>query len=125
MTAGRYDIVCEQGATLSRTLLWEDENGDPVDLTDCSAWLQVRRRAEATAVLLELDSGEIGGITLGGVAGTIAIEVSEEDTAELEEDGVYDLLVTDTGGTVHRVVAGRWIISHCVTRENPEPEPEP
>ena len=43
MSAGAYDITCEQGATFSRTLTVKDSSGAVRDLSTYTARMQVRR----------------------------------------------------------------------------------
>ena len=40
MTAAKYDIQIEQGATFRRVLRWEQSDGTPVDLTGATAKMQ-------------------------------------------------------------------------------------
>ena len=42
MSAGAYDITCEQGVTFNRTLTVKDSNGDARDLSTYTARMQVR-----------------------------------------------------------------------------------
>ena len=126
MTAGIHDLHLEQGATfrLSVTLLQAvvppATVGLPVDLTDCVARMQIRATVADPAVLLSLTTGELpaGGITLGGVAGTISVLITDEQTAALTIiKGRYDLEVERVGGgDVVRYLKGRVYVDPEVTR---------
>lgn len=70
----------------------------PVDLTGCSALMHVREKLDAIAIL-ETFSTDNGRIVLGGMAGTIAPKMVDEDTAVVTwKSGVYDLKITFPDG---------------------------
>jgi hypothetical protein len=113
----KYALTVNQGATFRFQGTWLDENGDPENLTGCTASLVITKRERdrspnpgaETATLLTLTTGD--GITLGGVAGTIEIEMDDETTAALDWDkhraqGVYDLYITFGSGDVVRLMEG-------------------
>lgn len=114
MTAGTYDITIEQGSTFTRTITWKDENDTAVNLTGYSARLQMRESVDASSTFISLTNGS--GITLGGVAGTILIEISATDTAAITQSGVYDLELVSGAGVVTRLLQGNVILSKEVTR---------
>jgi len=114
MSAGSYNITCEQGATFSRTLTIKDSNGDARDLSDYTARMQVRRRVSDTATLIELTT-ENSRITLNE-NGQIALNLSATVTSGITDDGVYDLEIIASDGTVERVVEGSFVLSREVTR---------
>lgn len=118
MTAGTRNIKIEKGATFIYNLTWKDSNNSPVDLTDYTARMQVRQKYTSDVKLLDLTT-ENGGITLGGVAGTIAIVGSATDTAAIADNiksGVYDLELISPTGTVKRLLEGEVDIRPEVTR---------
>ncbi len=114
---GTFDMRCWQGVTWSYDILWED--GDPVspvNLTGYSARMQVRAAAASDDIVLELDSGLGGEITLGGAAGTIDLNLTATATAEIPAGWyVYDLELV-SGATVTRLLEGRFAVSAEVTR---------
>lgn len=115
MAAGSYDIICEQGATLSLTLTYRDSADALVNLTGYSARMQVRERASSPGTLVSLT--QASGITLGGAAGTIVITVSATATAALEAGQyVYDLEIVSGGGVVTRLIEGKFTVRPEVTR---------
>lgn len=116
MSAGTYDIYFEQGATFNRVLTWQDPSGTPINLTSYSARMQVRTRKSATDVLLSLTTAN-GRITLGGIAGTIALNVDAVTSAAMSAGNfVYDLELVSAGGEVTRLLEGEFICSAEVTR---------
>ena len=115
MPAGNYNIVCDQGSTLTRVLTWKNSNGTAVDLTNYTARMQVRTNYASNTALLSLTT-ENGGITLGGVAGTITLLATATATAALTADTyVYDLEMI-TGANVTRLVEGTFQVTPEVTR---------
>lgn len=111
--AGRYNITAYQGATYDLSLTWST-NGTATDLTNYSAAMQVRVTPAATATIVSLASGT--GITLGGTAGTIAINVDAETMAAVDPGQyVYDLEL-DSGGAVYRLLQGTFQVEAEVTK---------
>lgn len=118
---GTYAIVVRQGTTWRRTFTWRyGDTEDPVDLTDCTAVLQVRIAELASTVVLEL-STENGRIELGGTAGTIRMQLNPAETSVVRAlSYVYDLeIVAGDGGAtpdVVRLLEGPFTLDQEVTR---------
>jgi len=113
--AGDYDIIADQGATFTRNLHWFDPAGDPVNLTDYTARMQVRQRYVSTSTILSLVSPT--NITLGGGAGTIVITASATTMAAVASgEYVYDLEMVASNGVVTRLVQGTFTVRPEVTR---------
>ena len=115
MLAGTYKITCDQGATFERVITVKDSTGTPMNLTGYTARMQVRREIESSTTLVELTT-QNGRITLGGAAGTITLSMNAATTAAIEDEGVYDLEIISSGGAVHRVLKGRFVLDLEVTR---------
>jgi len=106
----------EKGATYRHTLYWKDKNGVAIDLTGCTAKMQVRESADATTVLLELSS-ENNRVLFTAVDGKIELYVADQDTAGLDGlGGVYDLEVYHPNGDTTRIVEGKVAFKSEVTR---------
>lgn len=113
ITAGKYNINAYQGATYSLSLTWE-LGGTAVDLTGYSAAMQVRESVNSATAILDLSSAS--EITLGGTAGTIAIEVPASTMGSATPGRyLYDLEL-DSGSTVTRLLEGAFQILPEVTR---------
>lgn len=132
-------LAIQQGATFSRVLKWgaypypvrqdcgvviNAQTGRPanpadfvpVDLTGCTARMQIRSEVESPTVLLELSTTN-GRIVLGGPAGTATMTIDAATTAATEWDsGVWDLEITHPGGEVSRMAEGTASVSPEVTR---------
>lgn len=108
-----------QGATFRKRLIWSGPAPalTPIVLTGCTARMQIRSELKSTTVLVELNTTN-GGITLGGVAGTIDLYLSDEDTAVFSwTSGVWDLEITHPSGEVTRLAYGTVSVSPEVTRD--------
>jgi len=110
---GTYNITAYQGATYKLSLSYTVADA-PVNLTNYTAAMQVRESTSSPSTILDLSTDS--GITLGGTAGTIEINVSAE-TMELAPAGtyVYDLEL-DSGQEVTRLIQGGFAIQAEVTR---------
>lgn len=115
MPAGIYNIVAEQGATLTRTITWNNTAGQPINLTNYTARMQVRNDYDSSTALLTLTT-ENGGITLGGVLGTVIVTVSASSMALVASGSyVYDLELV-LSDVVTRLVQGSFTVNAEVTR---------
>lgn len=113
MSAEVHNLVIEQGATFDQTFIWQDEDGNAIDLTGYTAKMQVREFLDSTAVLLELSTGS--GITLDA-AGHIALQATASQTASLNfKTALYDLLLIN-GDAITRLVQGRIALSKRITQ---------
>ena len=102
LTAALLDFTMEQGVVFDRTIVYYDENDNPVDLTAYSARMSVRiNPGDATAQLVfsSAEGGAAdGSIVLGGAAGTIRILATSTVTAALDFDrAFYDLELSPSG----------------------------
>lgn len=107
-------FLCEQGSTFTRTVKWIVD-GFPVNLNGYSAAMQIRQSYSSTTPIVSLTS--VNGLTLGGADGTIVIEISAEDTAEIPAGSyVFDLELTAPDTTVTRILEGDFVVTPEVTR---------
>lgn len=115
--AGLYNIIADQGATLSRTVTWKDSAKRAINITGYTARMHVRAEVESASTILELTT-ENNRITLGGAAGTITLNVSASTMAGLTAGKyVYDLeLVAPVTGVVSRIIQGNFVVRPEVTR---------
>lgn len=105
----------DQGATYALSFEWLDDDGLPIDLTGCTARMQLRA-TPATPVLLDL-STENTRLSLLGSTGIVELLVDAPTTAGLSCGvGVYDLRVTFPSGRVDVALAGRFVLVLAVTR---------
>ena len=113
--AGRHDFVCDQGATFQREIILKDSTGTVIDITGSSAEMDVRQRIDDTEKLITLSSAN-GRISIDGSDGKITLLISAGDTTNLNTNGVYDIKLTYSSGTVERILEGEFLIDLEVTR---------
>ena len=115
MPASLYQIICEQGATLVRIVVYKDSAGTPVNLTGYSARMKVRTSKGAEGAYLALATGGQGIVLDAG--GEIEITVPAATTSRLPSGRYYyDLEVVSGTGLVNRVVEGEFTVTGEVTR---------
>ena len=115
MAAGQYEFKIEQGVTLTRPIVWKDADGVPIDVTDFTARLHVRKAVGSATTLLELTSPI--EIVVGTTDGKFTFNMTEAETAALTfVTGRYDLEVISPGGIVTRLLEGKFKVSKEVTR---------
>ena len=116
---GTYNFYINQGASYERTFLWTTtaccgvgSAPGPVDLTGYYATLQFRQYATSPVILYDCTNDLI----LGGVAGTIALNIPPAATMTFTFwNAVYDLLLTDSSGNATRLLTGTVTISPQVS----------
>jgi hypothetical protein len=113
----KHNFYVYRGATFVEQIEWKDENGTAIDLTGFTARMHMRDAVDAATPFLTLTT-ENGGITLGGVAGTVDLLATAAVTSAITATaGVYDLeLIAGDGVTVTRLLEGLVTISPEVTR---------
>jgi len=115
----KVPLKIDQGATFQKVVTWKSgKPGTPVDLTGCTARAQIRATVTSPDVLYAMTTAPDGGITLGGTAGTITIDIDEPTTAGFTwKTAVYDLEIVFANGKVRRLLQGGVSVSPEVTRD--------
>lgn len=114
MLAGLLDIEIEQGSTFNLVFLYQDENGDAIDLTGMTARMQLRRQFNSADALISLTT-ENSRIAIDALLGKITLTISATDTATLTGSGVYDLELVN-GTTVNRILEGSFKVCAEATK---------
>jgi hypothetical protein len=102
MSAGRYPIYIEQGATIDFEVQYKDSNGNPVNLTGYGARMQIRPSVSSNEIYLSLTSNlntDGTGINMSGsspykppTSGSLGIYIASCTSSMLNfGDAVYDL----------------------------------
>ena len=116
MTAGKLDLIIEQGATFRRELVWKDEGNTAINLTGYTARMQIREHLSSAVPLLELTSAN-GRITITAAQGKLMLELNPTLTQSLKAGvAIYDLEVEAADGKVTRILQGQVRIEAGVTR---------
>lgn len=131
----QFNFQIKQGSDLSISMTWNDDSGNPINLTGYSMKLEIRSYTGSPTALLTLSSANSTGsyIALGGTAGTIDLIFAHADTAGLSpvglptpgspiaigprayQLGVYDLQFTDPTGNVGYLLEGSVSLDAQVT----------
>jgi hypothetical protein len=117
MTAGIYNFTIDQGAQYTTTIVYQNPNGTPIDLTGYTAAMQLRVQAAApNPASLTLTSAPGGGIVITPLAGQLDITITTAQAATLDARFyVYDLELT-LSGVVSRIIQGQITVSAQVTQ---------
>lgn len=111
--AGTYDLMIEQGADFNRVFTWRDDAGALINLTGYTARMKIKTTLDGTDIAAFTHAA---GITLGGAAGTVTLNIAAAVTAAyIFSTGVYDLELISGGGGVTRFLQGGVILSREVT----------
>lgn len=117
MAASKLNLpTVEKGATYRHSLFWKDSNNLPIDLTGCTARIQVRDSIDSPDVIIELSTTN-NRITIDPLLGRIDLYISATDTSNLVGvSGVYDMEIHFTTGDIVRLIEGRLTFKAEVTR---------
>ena len=111
MAAGTYNFVLDQGATFSRQLTVKDD-GSAMNLTGYSVASKMRSTHDSSTVV-----GTFTCTISDATAGEITMQMTNSTTAAIEEGiYVYDLEITNSAGTVTRLMEGNITVNPEVTR---------
>jgi hypothetical protein len=116
--AFKETITVEKGASYDETWIWKrGVKKNPVDLTNCTARMQVRASVDSEDVLVEYTTTG-GNLILDGTTGKVRLQIDHTDTAALDfEAGVYDLEIVQPSSTsVRRLMEGDFVVKAEVTR---------
>ncbi len=117
-TSQNFPIIIPQGATVIRTINYQNSDEDPINLTDYTAAMQFRDTVESSGSPVINLTTENGGIVIDELNGSISFTISSTITADLE-DGLelaYDLFIYSGTGIATRLLAGTATVSGSVTR---------
>ena len=118
------DLEVFQGAYWSQRLLFKDETDTPIDFTDYTARMHVRRTVDAGGDPIIALTTENGRITIGEPDpddGVVLLEIEAAATDDLpatpsDRRWRYDLELVPAGGQVERRLMGKFVVSLEVTR---------
>lgn len=116
--AVQYNTTIDQGANWYLNVTYKDPEGTPINLTGCTAALQMRTSPLARTAVLTLTSEPNGGIVITPLTGELALSATAEQTAAITNGKYsYDLEITVTAtGVVTRLIEGTILVSPQTTR---------
>ena len=113
------DLEIDRGSTFRHVLTWKvkdqlapgetatEDTYSEVDLTGCTAEMQIRASQRSSQVLYTLSTTN-GTIVLGDLAGTVEIYIPDEDTRDFDWTiATYGLEVTFANGDVRKLTYGK------------------
>jgi len=115
--SAKYNLVCEQATTFNFQFVIQDESNGvvtPWNLTGYTGTMTVRPFVGSNTTTLSLTTAN-GGVTLEGISGRVVVNISAATTTNLTPSRYsYDLVVS-SGGTVTRILEGRFVVTGGVT----------
>ncbi len=111
MAAGTYNFILEQGATFNRILTLK-ENNSAMSLSGYSVASKMRSTHDSSTVV-----GTFTCTISNASAGEITMQMTASTTGAIEEGMyVYDVEITNSAGTVTRIMEGSITVNPEVTR---------
>ena len=112
--AGIYNITMDQGAQWTLQVVYDNNNGTPIDLTGYTARMQVRPKFGSDNAVLTISSPS-SGIVITPLTGTLNLTATTAQTGDIPGGFyVYDLEIT-SGGVVTRLMQGSVTVRDQVT----------
>lgn len=116
--SGKVSLEIPLGTDWEKTLLWSsDEDGDnPQDIRNYTARMDIRRKASSENYLARLTT-ENGGITLGGLLGTIILTLPNAVTSAFPPgEAIGQLEMINASSKVARLLEIKFTLTQEATR---------
>lgn len=113
-TSKNFEV--DQNATFTFQVQYvEDNEVTPINLTGCTAKMQVRDTAGGSKLAFTLTS-PASGITINGPTGTLTVKMTPTQTNKMfYPKSAYDIMVIDTNGNKIKLLEGFMTLSRSVT----------
>jgi len=113
--AVQKNFEVDQNTTFTFTVEYQDNSGNPIDLTGASAKMQVRDSKGGQKLAFTLTT-PLGGISLDGPNGKLTIKMTPTQTNKLfYPKSEYDIMLTDSNLNKTKLVEGFITLSRSVT----------
>ena len=113
--AGQKNWEVDQNTTFTFTVEYKDNDGDPIDLTDCTAKLQVRDTKGGSKLAFTLTSPS-AGIVIDAALGKLTIKMTPTQTSKLfYPKSSYDVIVIDSNSNRIKLIEGFITLNRSVT----------
>jgi hypothetical protein len=115
--AGIKNFKVDASTNFTFTLIYKDPQGDPIDLTQYRAKMDVAEKPGSKKVLASCDCTESGGIVITPLEGRISVNFDKDKTKKFHyPKSAYDLVIINiANGEVTRLIEGWLEISRAVT----------
>jgi hypothetical protein len=114
-TSNVYDILVDQGATLSRAMFLKTSSKSPISLDGYSGRMHIRDYV-TSSVIIETLTTENGQMTITPASGRVDILLSPAETAALAvKKYVYDIELESPEGEVTKVLSGKLTVRAEIT----------
>lgn len=116
--SAELNITIDQGSTWTKSVTWQDSNGDAYDLSSYEARMMIRKHyADNDKGLPLVSLTETDGITLGASTNNVVI-VIEDTVTEIIPGGIYyyDLELISPSQEVTKLLRGKAVVLPEVTR---------
>lgn len=100
ITPGKYDITIYQGATFELQLQYKDNTGTPVNMSGYTTAAHLYNRTGTS----KLSNFTVNYISTA--SGIFQIRIEASGTANITEQGQYDVLITEPGGEKYYLLEG-------------------
>jgi len=112
MSAGKYNIIIEQGSTFTKDITLKDHAGVVINLTGCTFAAQCRQKASDASPLFSFTA-----VCSAPTTGKFTLSLTSVQTSAFNfKPAVYDVEITYPGSIVKRVLEGSVVLSKEVTR---------
>ena len=130
MAAGKYNFAIQQGDTVDFTINYKDSSGNPIDLTNYQARMQIRPTAGSPTVIASLSSSldndgtginmtpqdPTSLLTLPKSSGSLQVVISAASSSAFDfRVAQYDLEIV-SGSFVEKIIRGNVSLRKEVTR---------
>lgn len=113
--SAEYNFTITAFADYTFTAEYKDSDGQAIDITGYSAFMQIRKTF-STPAALSLSDGD--GLTIDGTAGEVAIHFTGEQTGQLiKGPWLYNLFVVSQDGYRTELIKGTISIAPSATQE--------
>jgi hypothetical protein len=109
ISPGTYNISLQRRADYSITLQFKDSNDAPINLTGWTVAAQVWNQARTTKY------ADFTVTYTNRVTGTVAIALTDDQTAILPDEAYYDVLLTNPSGLKEYYLEGIIYVSEGYT----------
>lgn len=109
VSPGTYDITLQRRADYSITLQFKDSTGKPINLTGWTVAAQVWNYNRTTKY------ADFTVAYTNRSAGTVALDLSDTDTATFPNEAYYDVLLTNPSGLKEYYLEGTVYVSEGYT----------